>query len=115
MHGPRVLTFENRFRVGVYLDGGAAQGTQAPIYALVHSFNFAGRVKQPVLMVNGSQDFTFPVETSQKPLFALLGSPAKDKRHVILTGGHGILNQQRNQVVREVLNWLDKYLGPVAR
>ena len=114
LHGPRVLAFEDRFKVGVLLDGGAGQGTQSPTYASVDSFNFAGRVKQPVLMVNGTDDFIFPVETSQKPLFALLAAPASDKRHAIFPGGHVIINQQRSQVVREVLNWLDKYLGPVA-
>ena len=79
------------------------------------SFVFARRVKQPVLMVNGSADFTYPAETSQKPLFTQLATTPEHKRHVILPGGHVIINQQRSQVVREVLNWLDRYAGPVAR
>jgi hypothetical protein len=66
-------------------------------------------------MVNGSEDFIFPVMTAQIPVFSQLGSGAEHKRHVILPGGHGIIGQQRSQVVREALNWLDKYLGPVAR
>lgn len=43
------------------------------------------------------------------------GTPADRKRHVILTGGHGIIGQQRSQSVKEVLDWLDRYLGPVER
>ena len=45
----------------------------------------------------------------------LLGTPPDHKRHVVLTGGHYIIGQQRSQVVREVLDWLDRYLGPVDR
>jgi hypothetical protein len=29
--------------------------------------------------------------------------------------GHNIIAQQRNQVIREVLDWLDRYLGPARR
>jgi dienelactone hydrolase len=112
---PRVLAFDQRFKVGVLIDGGAGSGTATPAFAAVDSFNFAPRVTQPVLMVNGSEDFIFPVDSAQKPLFDLLGTAPAHKRHFILPGGHGILNQQRSQVMREALDWLDKYLGPAAR
>ena len=115
MLGPRVLALDGRFAVGVLLDGGASQATTVQELRGVDSFVFARRVKQPVLMVNGSADFTYPAETSQKPLFTQLATAPEHKRHVILPGGHVIINQQRSQVVREVLNWLDKYAGPVAR
>jgi hypothetical protein len=54
----------------------------------------------------------FPVETSQLPLFRLLGTPEKDKRHVIYETGHAV---PRKEFIREGLDWLDKYLGPVKR
>ena len=38
----------------------------------------------PVLMLNGRYDFTNPPETAQRPLFRLLATPAKDKRHVLV-------------------------------
>jgi hypothetical protein len=41
----------------------------------VDPINFAPRVKTPLLMLNGRDDFTFPIETSQEPLFRLLGTP----------------------------------------
>lgn len=61
-------------------------------------------------MVNGRYDFIFQLESSQVPLFRLLGTPEKYKRHFVIEAGHPALNQE---VVREVLAWLDRYLGPV--
>jgi hypothetical protein len=66
-------------------------------------------------MVSGRQDFTFPVETAQNPLFRLLGTPEPDKRHLLFDGGHDLISVKRTQVVRETLNWLDQYLGPVKQ
>jgi len=62
-------------------------------------------------MVNGRYDTAFPLESSQRALFEFLGTPAKDKKHVIYEGGHGAF--PRPAAVRECLDWLDKYLGPV--
>lgn len=70
-------------------------------------------MKKPVLMVNGRYDYTFPVETSQDPLFHMLGTPAADKRHVILETPHDV-TEDRPVLVREVLAWLDRYIGRVA-
>jgi hypothetical protein len=36
-------------------------------------------------------------------------SPAADKKHVIAQGGHFVA---QDALVRETLDWLDKYLGP---
>jgi hypothetical protein len=66
------------------------------------------------LMVNGGSDFTYPPATSQVPMFRLLGTPEKDKRRVVLDGGHGVLSYHRNEVVREVLPWLDQY-APITK
>jgi dienelactone hydrolase len=76
-------------------------------------FNFAPHVTIPVLMINGRYDSYFPVKSSQEPLFQMLGTAAKDKKHVIYEGGHGFF--PRPAAVRESLDWLDKYLGPVRR
>ena len=73
-------------------------------------FNFAPRVRQPTLMLNGRYDFAFPVETSQLPLFQLLGTAASDKRQVIAEGGHW---PPQDLLVKETIDWLDRYLGPV--
>ena len=72
--------------------------------------NFVSRITQPVLLLNAKYDNYFPTETSQKPFFRMLGSPAADKRYVVYEGGHML---PRTQLISESLAWLDKYLGPV--
>jgi hypothetical protein len=66
-------------------------------------------VKTPVLMENGRYDDIFPLESSQRRLFHLLGTPDKDKKHVIFEAGHG--GWPPAEDIRECLDWLDKYLG----
>jgi formylglycine-generating enzyme required for sulfatase activity/dienelactone hydrolase/predicted Ser/Thr protein kinase len=105
--GPRMMALEPRLKVGVLFWGGAwGRGTPAEVDA----FHFAPHSRAPTLMVNGRYDFTFPLESSQVPLFRLLGTPEKDKRHLVVEGGHPVFTQE---VVQEALAWLDRYLGPV--
>jgi hypothetical protein len=61
-------------------------------------------------MLNGRYDSMFPVETNQLVLFRLLGSPEKDKRHTAFESGH---IPPIREVIKESLDWLDRYLGPV--
>ncbi|MCA8969214.1 MAG: hypothetical protein KDC95_05500 [Planctomycetes bacterium] len=68
------------------------------------------RVRQPTLMLNGEFDFFFPVETSQKPMFELLGTPAEHKRYEVYPGAHTI---PRSEATAQMLGWLDTYLGKV--
>jgi hypothetical protein len=44
----------------------------------------------------------------------LLGSPENDKRHVLFDSAHDIV-LLRTDLIREVLIWLDRYLGPVKK
>ena len=76
----------------------------------VDTINFISRVKQPVLMLNGRYDFFFPVESTQDPFYQLLGSKKDQKKHLLYDTGHNI---PRNELIKEMLNWLDQYLGPV--
>jgi hypothetical protein len=62
-------------------------------------------------MLNALYDFETPVETAQRPLFALLGSPAEHKRHKVFETGHTVPIEY---LAGEVLPWLDRYLGQVA-
>jgi len=107
--GARMMALEPRLKAGLLLYGGSYARGEIP--AEVDALHFAPHSRAPTLMVNGRYDFTFPLESSQAPLFSLLGTPGKDKRHLVLEGGHSPLNQQ--EVVREALAWLDRYLGPV--
>ena len=72
--------------------------------------NFAPHITAPTLMLNGRDDFIFPLETVAKPLFTLLGAPADRKRLAIHEGGH---IPALNELIRDVLGWFDEHLGPV--
>jgi formylglycine-generating enzyme required for sulfatase activity/cephalosporin-C deacetylase-like acetyl esterase len=98
---------ETRIKVAVLLSGGFDFAKKMPE---VDEINFAPRVKVPTLMVNGRYDQFFPLETSQNVMFRSLGTPEKDKRHVVLDGGH---IPPYDQTVKEILDWLDKYQGSV--
>jgi dienelactone hydrolase len=107
--GLKVVAAEPRFKTAVLLSLGY---TPAGGFPEVDSWNYAPRVKVPLLMLNGQDDSMAPVETAQKPMFRALGTPEKDKRHIVYPGGHvDFINRQ--EVIREALNWLDRYLGPV--
>jgi pimeloyl-ACP methyl ester carboxylesterase len=76
----------------------------------VDPFNFAPRVTIPTLMLNGRYDSIYPVEECQLPLFRLLGTEPEHKRHMIYDTAHAV---PQNESIKETLNWLDRYLGPV--
>lgn len=103
------LALEGRIRAAVLADGAFPSLRGRPE---ADPINFAPRVKIPVLMINGRYDFVFPVDKLQEPMFRWFGTPEKDKRHVVLDTTHYAM-VARNDVVREVLGWFDKYLGPV--
>ncbi|MGB7022693.1 MAG: hypothetical protein WBD73_02755, partial [Candidatus Acidiferrales bacterium] len=100
---------QSRLKTVIFLDGGyfldqpPPGGDQA---------DFAPRLKVPTLMVNGREDYVFSLEKCQDPLFRVLGTPDADKRHVVLDTPHDV-REQRPQLVKAVLAWLDKYLGRV--
>jgi formylglycine-generating enzyme required for sulfatase activity/dienelactone hydrolase/predicted Ser/Thr protein kinase len=107
--GLRLLALEPPLRAAVLAACGLLRGPAPPE---IDRLNFAPRVRQPVLLINGRDDFLFPLETSQRPLFALLGTPTRDKRLALLDGGH-VLPRSKD-LIRETLDWFDRYLGPVT-
>ena len=54
---PITMALDPRIKAGVLLMGGLFSGKPAPE---VDSFNFAPRVRIPILMLNGDQDHIFP-------------------------------------------------------
>jgi len=104
--GPLFLALDDRLKVGILVGGGLSRQDCMPE---ADPFHFAPLVRQPTLMVNGRYDFFFPVDSTQVPLARLLGSPPKDKRHVVLETGHVPPN---DILTKELLDWLDRYLGP---
>ncbi len=75
--GVMLSALEPRLKVSV-LQASGLVGQPPPE---INPINFAPRVRVPTLMVNGQYDFELPVETSQRPLFDLLGTPPEHKRH----------------------------------
>lgn len=100
------LAVEPRFDVAVLWSGGFRSATPLPE---IDEINYVPRVKTPVLMLNGRDDHTFPVNSSQLPMFRLLGTPEADKRHVLYEGGHVF---PFARIMKDSLDWLDRYLGP---
>jgi dienelactone hydrolase len=107
LHGGMVPAIEPRIKASVLYVAGLMMERARPEADV---YNFLPRVKTPVLMLNGRLDFFFPIETSQRPFFGGLGTPAADKRYQVYDGGHDV---PRTELIKESLAWFDKYLGPV--
>jgi hypothetical protein len=105
--GGLIPAIEKRIKAVVLHVGGIDRNKA---YPEADQLNFVPRVYQPVLMLNGKYDMYFPEETSQKPMFNLLGTPSKDKKILVYDTGHLV---PRNDLIKETLAWFDKYLGPV--
>ena len=108
--GPLVLSLDERITAAILLVGGLAQTEMSPE---VDPFNFSSRVFVPTLMINADQDTIIPVETAQRPLFDLLGTPDADKEWLQHPGGHAATFFRANRMSQQRLDWLDRHLGPV--
>jgi tRNA A-37 threonylcarbamoyl transferase component Bud32/predicted esterase len=110
-YGALSVAVEPRFKAAVWIGGGYDPTHMQRELPIQVPWNYAPHVTTPVLMVNGRGDSAMPVETAQRPLFDDLGTAPADKRHVVLDGGH---LPRGAEMVREILDWLDTYLGPVG-
>ena len=95
-----------RIKANVLMAGGLPTRIRPP---MVDPLNFAPRVSTPTLMINGRRDLLQPYET-QLEMLKLLGPSEEHKRFALFDSGH---IPPRNDVIREKLDWLDRYLGPV--
>ena len=105
---PVMTVIENRIKTSVLVSGGLVlQPTQPE----VDPFNFLPRVDIPTLMINVPNDYFYPLNESQAPFYAFLGSPETVKHSILLEeGGHV---PPINAVARAALAWYDRHLGPV--
>ncbi|MEO7158427.1 MAG: hypothetical protein ABI039_12740, partial [Vicinamibacterales bacterium] len=106
--GTIINALEPRLKATVYMGGGLVRG-RVPIE--IDPLNFVPRIHVPTLMVNGASDFQFPLKLTQLPEFSLLPLPPDQKRHALFDGGH--MPNQIHDVIREILDWFDRFLGPV--
>ena len=91
---PILLALEPRVKAAVLVVPGLYLQRPSPEVDVI---NFVPRVKQPVLVLNGRYDYTFPEAASQVPFFRLLGTAEEHKRRVTYASGH---NPPTNDVSR---------------
>jgi formylglycine-generating enzyme required for sulfatase activity len=106
--GPVLLAVEPRIEVGILEAGGFVPGSMSSMLAPEDDpFNFAPRVKIPVLMLNGRYDILRRMEEGQAQLFKCLGTPPENKARKIYDTDH---HAPRLERIKEVTAFLDKYL-----
>jgi serine/threonine protein kinase/dienelactone hydrolase len=105
-YGAIIPAVEDRLSASVLAVGGMP-GNGMPE---VNGIDYVRRVKVPTLMLNGKYDLSVPYETRVKPMFDLLGTPPSKKELKLYDTDHFI---PRDELIKETLIWLDRYLGPV--
>jgi len=103
--GAIIPAVEERLKASVLLGGGFT-GLGRPE---ANQINYVTRVKTPTLMLNGKYDTEVQ---SSKSMFDLLGTPAAHKQLKLYETDH---IPPTNEMIKETLAWLDRYLGPVNR
>jgi dienelactone hydrolase len=106
---PLLLAVEPRLSLGLICLGAI---NLQPSLPEADPVNFAPRVKVPVLILNGRYDFLAPTAVSQEPLYRILGTAPQHKRRIVYESSHAI---PRNEMIRETVDWMEKYWGPAVR
>jgi eukaryotic-like serine/threonine-protein kinase len=104
-YGTIIPAVEDRLKVSVLKSAGFWDFSRPE----VNEFNYVTHVRIPTLMLNGKYDPVFPLEATVRPMFHFLGAPSKDKKLVVYETDHSL---PQNEIIKETLDWLDKYLGP---
>ena len=82
-------------------------------YLKMSPFNFAHKIKEPILLIHGEADNnsgTFPIQ-SERLYMALKGHGATVRYITLPHESHGYSARESNMhVVAETINWLDKYV-----
>jgi formylglycine-generating enzyme required for sulfatase activity len=99
---------DHRYASVVYL-GAGVRARDLTVTAAASRVNFAPRVSEPKLLLQGRYDEASPLRTEGQPLFDLFPEP---KKQVIFEGGHIPPVEVAIQTVNE---WLDETLGPVKQ
>lgn len=102
-----LLAVDKRAKLGILTIGGLTNSTPFPE---ADPFNYLPYVHIPILMMNGKYDPIFQFESQVKPYYDYLGTPESDKRLFVSETDHWITQSDK---IRETLNWLDRYFGPM--
>jgi dienelactone hydrolase len=103
------LGIEPRLKAVVVTDWGFP--LEQPGSPEVDPVYFAPAMKAPFLLINGRFDHWNPPAV-RDPVVRYFGARPEDKRHIVLNTSHFAISDKDN-LIREVLGWLDKYLGKV--
>jgi predicted esterase len=104
---PILLALESRIKAGI-LEAGGLILHEKFTSPEADPFNFAPRVKIPILMLNGEYDIVRRVEESQLQLKRFLGSPEEHKYYRVYPTSH---HAPRLERIKEETAFLDRYLG----
>ncbi|HNP62537.1 MAG TPA: SUMF1/EgtB/PvdO family nonheme iron enzyme [Woeseiaceae bacterium] len=109
---PFILATEPRIDASIIYSAGIAP--PIPVFAnLQNDPNiFWARVQQPTLLVNGRYDPIRPHRFVLSPLLDLLATEPESKQIILYESAHWPL--PRYLMMRDSLDWLDRYLGPPA-
>ena len=107
--GAIIPAIEERLDLGILIRGGLSKIRKFPE---ADEFNYVSHVTIPVLMLNGKYDFTFPFESTVKPMIELLGTPAEHKKLISYDTDHYVPHSEE---IKETLKWMDAYFGPVKK
>jgi len=102
--GTIIPAVEERLSASIMLAGGLGLNVRQE----VNTINYVTRVRIPTLMLNGLYDRG--IDSHIRPAFDLLGTPPEHKRLILYETDH---IPPRAEYIKEILAWLDKYLGPV--
>lgn len=106
LYGAIIPAVEDRLKASILVAGGFSHTCRPE----VDQISYVTRVKTPTLMLNGKYDTFCPPETSIKPMFGLLGTPHEHKQLKLYETDH---IPPINEVIKETLAWLNRYLGPI--
>jgi len=108
-----IAAVETRIKTAITILGGLLPLGLDPLMQTrpeADPINYVRHITMPFLMLNGEYDLTFPYETTLKPMYDLMGTPEEHKALRLFKTDHYI---PYNEMIKEILSWLDKYLGPV--
>ena len=107
-----IVPAEERFKAAILVSGGLPQ-IDVGLPRFLEPAVLAQAVKVPVLMLNGTEESRSPLRTSQVPAYQLLDTAKEHKQHKLYPGGDEFYSMFQEQVHRDILDWLDRYLGVV--
>jgi pimeloyl-ACP methyl ester carboxylesterase len=104
LNGPITLAQEDRFKTAII---SVPVMRSMPAIPDVEPLNSLPRIQVPTLVLSGEFDGLAGRDLAIT-YFDLIGLPADQKKHVIALSDHFI---PRDLLIRESLDWLDRYLG----